>query len=461
MSDRKIKVSFLGAVGQVTGSNFLLEKKQKKILIDCGLFQGSSMSYEDNHEEFPYNPNDIDFLFVTHGHLDHVGRIPKLVKEGFKGRIFSTPQTKEISKLILEDALRISNYKKREENEGEPLYNENDLRKAFDIWENFSYDQIFNIDEEFEVVLKNSGHILGSAMVVFKFSGQKESIVFTGDLGSWPNPLLEKTDNLKDVKYITMESVYGDKNQGSIEERDKIFRQTIEKIIKNKGTLLIPSFSLERAQVIIFELNKLVESKIIPAIPVFLDSPLAIKLLHIYKKSSNLFNEDVRDLIESGDHIFSFPNLTLSENSYESKSITKTAGPKIIIAGSGMSQGGRIVFHEEEYLPGEENILMLVGYQAVGTLGRALQEGIKEVTIKDKKVKVKAEIVHLDSFSAHKDSDGLLKFVEEISENSQLEKVFVVMGEPKASLFLAQRIRDYLGLDAVVPEKNSSYDLDL
>ena len=455
MNNRKVKLGFFGGAGSVTGSNFLLESDKLKIIIDCGLFQETLDIKGKNSDPFPFNPKEIDFVFITHGHLDHIGRLPKLVKDGFQGKIFSTSETKEISRLILEDALKVMGYKKEEKN---PIYSEKDLIKTFELWSTLSYEENFNLGDEIKVSLKNSGHILGSAMVEFQFKGSPGSLVFTGDLGNWPNPLLKKAEIPHDVRYLVMESVYGDRNQESAGERDKKFKEVVKKVIGNGGVLLIPSFSLERAQVILFEINKLVEKGEIPTVPVFFDSPLAIKLTEIYKNSTHLFNEEVQELIKKGDDIFSFPGLSISRKAYQSKAIYEIPGPKIIIAGSGMSQGGRIIFHEAEYLPDEKNAVLLVGYQAVGTLGRSLEEGAKEVVIEGQKVPVRAKVEHLDGFSAHKDSEALLEFVSESGE--YLEKVFLAMGEPKASLFLSQRIRDYLGVSSVAPKEGDTFELD-
>ena len=455
---KEIKISFLGATGQVTGSNFLIETLGGKILVDCGLFQETSESEQKNLEGFPFNPREISYLFVTHGHIDHIGRIPKLVRDGFRGEIISTEETKEIAYLLLQDALKVMGYQKLDKGK-EPIYEEKDIIQTFQLWKTLDYRQSFKLKNGLEVVLKNAGHVLGSAMVEFKRAGSEDSLVFTGDLGSWPNPLLTKTDRLENVKYLVMESVYGDRNHGGLVEGEQSFRRVVEKIIKNQGTLLIPSFSLERSQVVLLELNKLVENKIIPHIPVFFDSPLAIKLTEIYKKSKHLFNTDIQNQIKGGDDIFNFSHLVISKTSFESKAIEDTKGAKIIIAGSGMSQGGRIVYHEAKYLGDEKNIVLLLGYQGLGTLGRKLQEGDKEVEIQGKKIRVEAHVETIDSFSAHKDSDGLLEFVAE--NGDYLKKVFCVMGEPRASLFLAQKIKDNLNIDCMVPKVGESYLVDL
>ena len=232
--NKKVKLKFLGAAGSVTGSNFLVEILDKKILVDCGLFQGDSNSEEKNFEEFDFDPSSIDFLFVTHGHLDHIGRIPKLIKDGFKGKIFSTPVTKEISHFILSDALKIMGFKERDEGRM-ALYSESDLQRSFEMWQTKDYGEEVDVGDNTKVVFRNAGHILGSAMVEIRPFGGEEKLVLTGDLGGWPNPLLPKTENLEGVKYLVMESVYGDRNHESMEDRNKHFQNSIEKTIKKVG----------------------------------------------------------------------------------------------------------------------------------------------------------------------------------------------------------------------------------
>lgn len=459
MKESKLKITFYGGVESVTGANFLLEYKNKKILIDCGMFQGDSVADDRNKESFSYNPQDIDLLFITHAHLDHIGRVPKLVKDGFRGIIYSTPSTKEIAEISLIDSIGV--LEKEAKKKGEPLiYKKEDVEKAISLWKTIKYNTSVDIDENLKFVFKDAGHILGSAMIEFVYNsqdGKARKIVFTGDLGNSPAPLLKDTEVIKDADYMIIESVYGDRNHESVDERTEILKETIEEVINKKGALLIPAFSIERTQVLLYEINNLVEDGKIPKIPVFLDSPLAIKVTKIYKDKIQNFNKGVQDEIISGDDIFDFPLLKFTEHHQESIDIKNTPNPKIIIAGSGMSNGGRILHHEKRHLEDPNSVLLIVGYQAPGSLGRQILDGVKEVEIMNKKVKVNAKIINLTGYSAHKDCDNLLEFIDNTSDT--LKKVFIVMGEKKASLFLTQRIRDYLGLNAIAPKLGESFEL--
>lgn len=453
-----INLTFCSGVGSVTGANFLFElsngDKRTKILIDCGLIQGEKTAQAENREDFDYKPSEIDMLFVTHAHLDHVGRIPKLIKEGFEGVIYSTAETMALAELILEDAVGL--LQKEATNEGIlPLYEIQDMKKAFTMWKTIPYHTETTFEEGFSVYLRDAGHILGSSMIQFTYDNKK--VVFTGDLGNTPTPLLKDTEPIVGVDYVIMESVYGDRNHESKNERREKLAQVIKDVIKKNGTLVIPAFSLERTQVILYELNKIIESGATPSIPVYVDSPLATKITEIYKSSTYLFNKIAQGEIKGGDDIFDFPKLSFTVSMQESKDIDNSKSPKIILAGSGMSIGGRVVHHEEKYLPDSKNTILLVGYQTLGSVGRHLIDGAKKVNIHGNEIPVNAKIEAILGYSSHKDSDHLIEFIN--TTNETVKKVFVVMGEPKASLFLAQKIRDNLGLDAIYPERLKKYIL--
>lgn len=450
-----LKLGFYGAAGEVTGSNHLVDGAGAKILIDCGFFQGVKVCDEKNRNPFPYDPATIDALFVTHAHLDHIGRIPKLVDGGFKGAIYSTPPTRAIAKLMLEDTLRVIEREAKEDNH-DPLYREDAVERAMAQWKTVPYDQDVIIGE-LHIRFRDAGHILGSAMLEIEHNGKK--LAYSGDLGNSPAPLLEDTKLLSGINYLVMESVYGDRTHEDRASRVHVLENVIEDTVSRKGVLMIPAFSVERTQDLLYELNELVEGKRIPEIPVFVDSPLAIKVTEVYRENDKYFNKETVADIRHGDDIFKFPKLRFTERSQDSIAIKDVPAPKIIIAGSGMSNGGRILHHERNYLSDPKSTLLLIGYQAVGTMGRALQEGIKKVRIFDEDVPVNAKIVAINGYSAHKDTNALLEFVGTMQDT--VKKIFLVHAEPGVSLFFAQRVRDYLGIDTRIPKEGETIEIDM
>lgn len=453
----RVSLTFAGGTGWVTGANFLLQIDDTKVLIDCGLIQGSKEADLKNRDPFIYDPKEIKYLFVTHSHMDHIGRIPKLVREGFRGEIYSTPVTREIAGFMFQDALSVMRAQQKEKGI-KPFYEQADADVALSLWKEIPYHEEKSFGN-FSMYLKDAGHILGSAMFecTLEIKGSKKKIVFTGDLGNSPSLLLRDTEKITDADYMVMESVYGDRNHEERDEREEKFNSIVKQTVTRGGTLVIPAFSLERTQMILYLLNNLIEDKHIREVPVYLDSPLAIKLTAIYEKVSKHFNNEIKKEILAGDDIFDFPGLKTTMKREESEKIANVPGPKIVIAGSGMSEGGRIAYHEAEYLPDPNNTLLLVGYQGVGTLGRKLLEGLKTLHINHKEVKVRANVEQILGFSSHKDKDHLIEFVEDTKDT--VKKVFVVMGETKSSTFLAQRLRDYIGVNAVVPEEGETVEL--
>jgi len=459
------KLTFYGGTGTVTGANFLLATENCKVLIDCGLLQGDAGADDFNRSEFAYNPAEVDYLLVTHTHIDHIGRIPKLVKDGFKGQIISTPETREMAELLLADTVKILDSDSRRDGVL-PMYDVKDVAAALTLWDTLPYHTDKELKDGLNIYFKDAGHILGSVMIEISRKGpdgQAKKIVFTGDLGNSPSPLLKDTEEITDANYIVMESVYGDRNHEPKDERLKKLQQIIEEVIAKKLTLIIPTFSVERTQMIIYEMNEMFGKAggIKYQIPVFIDSPLAIKITGVYQRYTEDFNDKVRGEIKSGDDIFNFPKLRFMIQGGESKMIEMVPNPKIIMAGSGMSMGGRVVLHEKHYISNPNAEILFVGYQAAGTLGRQLQDGAKKVKIFGEEKEVRAKIDSIAGYSSHKDSDNLIAFVEKAAEGGKLKKVFPVMGEPKSSMFLTQRLRDYLGVDAIYPELNQEIDIDL
>lgn len=441
-----MKLTFCGGAKEVTGANYLLESGSTKILIDCGTPQEGSK--EKKPPAFPYDPKEIEAVCITHGHIDHTGRLPELAKKGFKGEIVSTVPTKEIAELLLFDSEHV--LREHAEKEGrKPPYDKQDVIRALGLWKTIPYREKYSIGD-FSVTLLNAGHVLGSSSILVEAEGK--TIVFSGDLGNAHMPFLKGTDYPVRADYALIESTYGDRLHENADKRKDLLEDAIEEVASRGGVLMIPSFALERTQEMIFEMNELVENGRVPKVPVFVDSPLAIRLTEIFKKHMAdpvYFNDTAVKLVKEGDRIFDFHGLTITLRSSDSKKILGVPAPKVVIAGSGMSEGGRIIFHEKEYLPNEKNAILFVGYQAEGTRGRAIQDGAKSVTIRDEEVPVRCEVRSISGYSAHADQAQLMKWAESLQGSAS--KLFVVQGEERASQTLAVKIRDELAINTEVP----------
>ena len=448
-------VGFYGGVGSVTGANFMLDTGQTAILIDCGLEQGRGPTATVNDVPFPYDPAHIDTLVVTHAHADHIGRIPKLLHDGFVGTIYSTPPTKALAAVMMEDAHKIMRIEHEET--GAPLwYDAADITAALDRWRTIGYDEWLPLHDDVSLQFTDAGHILGSAMVHLRRGDR--TLVCTGDVGNVPQPLMSPPTIPTGYQYLITESVYGDRVHEEVAERSALLLHHIEQTRAKRGTLIIPAFSLERTQSMLYEINHFVESGQMEPLPVFLDSPLAITVTDIYRRYTSYMNSEAQHRLETDDDIFAFPGFTATPTVHDSAAIHRTDGPKIIIAGSGMSHGGRIRAHEQEYLSDSATTLLLVGHQVVGSLGRRLQDGVKTVTIDSVQVPVRAEVATIHGFSGHADRDQLLHLIAAGAET--VEQVFVTMGEEKSSLFLAQRLHDYVGVPAQVPGAGDEVVID-
>ncbi len=451
----KSTLGFYGGVGSVTGANFMLDTGDISILVDCGLVQGDKFAMNKNAESFVYDPKAVDVLLVTHAHADHIGRIPKLVRDGFSGKIYSTTPTKELAGIMMRDALKVMQYEANKFGQ-EILYEEKDIEASLNLWQTVGYEEKFTLGKDIEAWYTDAGHILGSGMVHLVRGDKK--IVFTGDVGNVPQPLLSAPIVPKDYDYLVMESVYGDRLHEEVEERTALLRHYIEDTKAKNGTLIIPAFSLERTQGLLFEINNMVEAGGLDPIPVFLDSPLAITVTDAYRKYISYLRPEIQNQVKGGDDIFDFSGLKFTHSVKDSEAINRQKGAKIIIAGSGMSHGGRILRHEKEYLDDPSTTLLLVGYQSVGSIGRLLQDGAKSLTIDGEKVKIQAKIAMIRGYSGHADRDQLIELVAHGGDKAK--QVFVAMGEERSALFLTQRLRDYLGVNAIAPDLNQEVEIE-
>ncbi|HTK03979.1 MAG TPA: MBL fold metallo-hydrolase, partial [Candidatus Eisenbacteria bacterium] len=391
-----MKITFHGAAREVTGSCTLVETPTTRVLVDCGLFQGNGNAYDRNMAPFPFEPSTIDAVILTHAHIDHIGRFPKLVKQGFSGRVFATHPTRLLARLMWQDAAHVmKDEARRHKRPG--IYMPKDVGPAFDLLHGVPYDTTVRISDDFSFKFREAGHIFGSGFVEADVYGTR--LVCSGDLGNDYVPILRPTARIVDGDVIVMESTYGDRVHENPKVRSERLKAAVLDCAKRKGTLLIPAFSLERAQEILYELNILVESKQVPALPTFLDSPLAIKALPIYHQFSEYYDQEAAELKSSGDDFFKFPGLEITKKPEESRSIIGVPSPKIVIAGSGMMHGGRIMHHLVDYLADPNTTVLVVGYQSAGTVGRAITEGAKTVRIDHQEVEVHAKIDIIGSYS--------------------------------------------------------------
>lgn len=449
-----MKLHFYGGARWVTGVNYLLETKQTKILIDCGLFQGGGAARKMNRKRFAYQPKEIEAVLITHSHIDHIGRLPRLVKEGFRGKIFATRPTRDFVRIMLFDAERINREIAKTAGK-EFAYDRTDVEKTLELFQPVDYQEKIKLNKKISLCFREAGHILGSAII--EVWAEDKKIVFSGDLGNPPVPLLRPTEFIQEADYLVIESTYGDRIHEDKQQRKDLLENVIEDTVAQGGALLIPSFALERTQEILYELNELVENHRIPRIPIFLDSPLAIKLTEIYQRYPDYFNQKAVYLIKSGDELFKFPGLKMTLTAEESKKIKNVSSPKIILAGSGMSTGGRILHHEKRYLADPKNTLLIICYQVPGTLGRKILDGAKTVRISGQEVPNKIQVRAIGGYSAHADQAMLCNWVRPMKDT--LKKVFVVQGEEKPALALTQQIRDHLGLPAKAPEMGEAVSL--
>ena len=410
------------------------------------MFQGSQFNEAKNNEPLSFNPAELSAVIVTHAHLDHVGRLPLLTKGGYAGHIYATPPTIELTKLILEDALEIMIYNKRKF--GSPiLYESSDVANVLSQMKVVDYHQPYELhDLTFE--FHDAGHIFGSAFVEIKAEGKR--VVFSGDVGNVDVPILRDTEILPDdIDMLVCESTYGNRLHETPMERQDLLKKIITQAIGQGGVLMIPSFSLERTQELLYDLNDLIDRKHkLPRVPIFLDSPLAINATEVYRKFPQYYDEAAERLYRNGDDLFEFPGLVSTQTREESKHINQIIGPKIIIAGAGMMNGGRIVHHAMRYLSDEHNTLLIIGYQANGTLGRQILDGESPVEIMGEKIPVRCHVQAIGALSAHADQNKLLDWIG--GGTTLPKKVLLNHGEPEASEELAKRLTNDLGVKTTV-----------
>lgn len=474
-----MKVTFLGATKTVTGSNFLVEGAGKKFLVDCGMYQGKATEELENEEPFSFDVKEIDFMLLTHAHIDHSGRIPKLYKEGFRNPIYATKATCDLCAIMLPDSGHIQEMEVEWKNrkrvrKGEPalppLYTALEAARSLEVFHPVKYDEIIDIDENIHVRFNDAGHMLGSSIIeIWIKEGEKEEkIVFTGDIGNNDIPLLSEPTMIEDADYLVMESTYGGRFHMKNEDKAETFLNIVSETLEKEGTVVIPSFAVGRTQEILFELSKLKEKRKdeefrrkfeeIMKVPVFVDSPLAISATEVFEENMDLFDEETKAFIASGENPLEFPGLKFTRTADESKALNESKEPAIIISASGMCEVGRIKHHLKHNLWDPKNTILFVGYQAPGTLGHSIVNGAKKVKIFGEEIAVNARIEYIEGYSGHADQEWLMNFVYSFLKKPK--HIFLVHGEPEGQEILRDKLEEETGIPISIPEFGESYVLD-
>lgn len=462
------KLSFLGAAGTVTGSRFLLETRGKKILIDCGLFQGPKELRQRNWDPFPVDPAGVDYVIFTHAHIDHIGYFPRLCKDGFRGKAICTNPTADLAKILLLDSGHLqeedaewANKKKTSKHEPAlPLFTVEDAEKSLAFFEPHYYGEQIGLGNGITIKFKDAGHILGSSMIDLRLSDEdtRRKIVFCGDLGRPARAILRDPAQVYDVEYLVLESTYGDRlheDNNSYESFIRVYNESIER----GGVLVIPSFAVGRTQTLLYIIRELEEKKLIPSIPVYIDSPMALDATHVYERHIKSQDLSVRVMAINGKNVFKTGQLYLCDSRKKSKALNEIENRAVIISASGMVTGGRILHHLAQRLPNPKNTVLFVGYQAEGTRGRTIVEGHDEVKIYGDMVPIRAHVENISGFSCHADYNETLAWL--LGFNRPPKKTFIVHGEKAASESLADKIRDRFGWHCEIPKLEESFLLDL
>ena len=474
-----MKITFLWATKIVTGSNFLVEAAGKKFLVDCGLYQGKAELEEQNYREFDYNPAEIDFMLLTHAHIDHSGRIPKLYNDGFKGPIYAHKATCDLCQIMLPDSGHIQEMEaewknKKRIRKGQPtrgpLYTAEDALKCMEIFVPVKYDEIIQVSEDIYVRFNDAGHMLGSSTIEIwaKENGKETKAVFSGDLGNNDIPLLSEPTMIDNCDYLVMESTYGSRLHVRNDQKAELFLKIVSETIDNGGTVVIPSFAVGRTQEILYEINKIKENRndeeflreyrTLMKVPVYVDSPLAISATQVFKENMDLFEDEVKEEMERGNNPLEFPGLKFTQTAEESKALNESDEPAIIISASGMCDVGRIKHHLKHNIWNPKSTILFVGYQAPGTLGYEIVNGAKKVTIFGEEFAVNARIEYIEGYSGHADQEWLMNFV--YSFYNKPKHIFLVHGEEESQEVLRNKILENTGIGVTIPEYGETYQLD-
>jgi metallo-beta-lactamase family protein len=461
-----IKLTFTGAAGNVTGSRHLIEYGSRKILLDCGLYQGRRKDTYERNLNFPFAPSSVDTLILSHSHIDHIGNVPNLVKQGFKGDIHCTLATADLVGIMLLDSAHIQENDslfvnkiraKHHQPPVEPLYTRADIPPVLELIEGHAYNRCFKIDE-IQAVFRDAGHIIGSAITMLDFddSGRKLSLCYSGDLGRKNLPIIRDPYVVPGADILIIESTYGDRLHSDIERVESRLAEVINRTIARQGKIIIPSFALERTQEIVYSLHQLILKKWIPSgIPVYVDSPLAIDATDVFRLHPECFDEQTNEFLRTAPDPFGFQHLHYTRNTEESKMINNVEGPVIIIAGSGMAESGRVLHHLKNNIGNPLNTVLIVGWQAENTLGRKIQEKWPKVKIFGEPYELKSQVEVFDEFSAHADRNDLVNWIKQ----GKWGKIFLVHGEAASSAALAAALKEAGISEVNVPALGDSYEL--
>lgn len=460
-----MKIQFCGATKIVTGSCHFIDTGHNKFLLDCGMFQGRD--FEKNQEQWPFNPSEIDYVFLSHAHIDHCGRLPKLVRQGFRGKIFSTRATRDLVRILLLDSAKIQReqferceHMNRADCDKKMLYTEDQVEDTMQFFETYPYGDSIKLHDGFEFRMRDAGHILGSAIFEFWLTngdGRLRKLVFSGDLGQPGQRIVKDPDLVREADYVIVESTYGNRLHKSKDETILEFMTVIKNAMRENGNILVPTFAVERAQEILYELNLFMENKLIEGLPVYFDSPLAQKATEIFKRHADLYDEDARRLIEGGDRIFEFEGLEYVSSFSDSRRLSARNGI-MILAGSGMLTGGRIVYHLQNNITNKRNHLVFAGYQVEGTLGRQIIDGASDVRIRGQSYDVSIQTHTLGGLSAHSDQGDLEYWLRGFGHSPR--KIFLVHGDEEVIDFFGNYIEKNLEIETYAPDFNEIVELD-
>ncbi|MFP4498352.1 MAG: MBL fold metallo-hydrolase RNA specificity domain-containing protein [Vulcanimicrobiota bacterium] len=453
-------LSFLGAARTVTGSRHLIMHGDTKILVDSGMFQGLKELRRRNWEEFMVPASEINYIILTHAHIDHSGYIPRLVKQGFKGKIITTQLTHKLCEILLRDSAYLQEEEARYANKkgfskhkpALPLYTVDDAQKSLQYFYSVNRNEFIHLTPNIKFRFRNAGHILGSSIVEMWIQGGKDRIklAFSGDLGRLHAPLLKDPEYLREADFLILEATYGDRIHPE-EDPGEALKPLVKDVYKNRSCLLIPAFAVERTQEVIYHLRRLALNGEIPNIPIYIDSPMAIAVTKLFSKNSDILDKEAREILDAGEYIFRSDNIHFTPTQEESKQLNERRGPMIIISASGMATGGRILHHLKERISDPKNIILMVGYQAVGTRGRSIVDGAKTIKIHGSYFPVRARVETISSFSAHADYNEILKWLRGIKK-SKPKTVFLVHGENDALISLEAKIKEKFGWNCYIPD---------